>query len=168
MSGRVPIEKLKELPEFALLPENQKRFLEAYLANNYDAKAAIEAAYPLARKPESIRVMSSRLMNSAGIVMLLHLHYGDDPRLSFCQMLAKMILRGRISKEQAEMMKLLADVHEFRQPWTPRYEKQIKEGMANNRQTVNRRVQRAAKTAAVKKAAEDLPAENLLGDFAKL
>jgi hypothetical protein len=166
--SRVPIDKLKELPEYALLPENQQRFLEAYLANNYDAKAAIAAAYPLARKPESIRVMASRLMNSAGIVMLLHLHYGDDPKLSFCQMLAKMILRGRISKEQAEMMKLLADVHEFRQPWTPRYEKQIKEGMANNRQAVKRRVQRAAKTAAVKKAAEELPAENLLGDFAKL
>jgi hypothetical protein len=165
---RIPIEKLKELPEHALLPENQQRFLEAYLANNYDARAAVKASYPLAKKPESIRVMASRLLNSPGIVMLLHLHYGDDPKLSFCQMLAKMILRGRISKEQAEMMKLLADVHEFRQPWTPRYEKQIKDGMANNRQAVKRRVQRAAKTAAVKKAADDLPAENLLGDFKNL
>ncbi|HEX3094615.1 MAG TPA: hypothetical protein VHW72_18400 [Candidatus Angelobacter sp.] len=171
--GRIPIEKLKDLPEHALLPENQQRFLEAYLDNNYDAKAAVKAAYPLAKKPESIRVMASRLLNSPGIVMLLHLHYGDDPKLSFCQMLAKMILRGRISKEQAEMMKLLADVHEFRQPWTPRYEKQIveqlnRDGMANNRQAVKRRVQRAAKTAAVKKAAEDLPAENLLGEFKNL
>jgi hypothetical protein len=168
LRGRVPIEKLKALPEYALLPENQQRFLECYIGNNYDAKAAVMASYPKARTAESIRVMGVRILNAPGVVMLLHLHYGDDPKNSFCQMVAKMIMRGRISKEQAEMMKLLADVREFRQPWTPRYEKKIVDGMANNKQAVKRRVQRAAVTAAVKKAAEKMPGASLMPDFEKL
>jgi hypothetical protein len=166
--SRIPIEKLKELPEFALLPENQQKFLEAYLANNYDAKAAVLASYPNAKTAESVRVMGSRILHSPGVTMLLSLHYGDSPEDAFCRMVATAVLRGRLSKEQLEAMKLIADVRKFREPWTPRYEKQIKDGMANNRQAVKRRVQRAAKTAAIKKAAEELPTESLLGDFAKL
>jgi hypothetical protein len=168
LRGRVPIEQLKALPEYALLPENQQKFLAAYTTNGYDAIAAVTASYPLAKTPESVRVMGSRILNAPGVVMLLHLHFGDDPKDAFCQMVAKMIMRGRISKEQLEAMKLVADVREFRQPWTPRYEKKIVDGLANNKQAVKRRVQRAAVTAAVKKAAEKLPGESLMPDFEKL
>lgn len=168
LRGRVPIEELKVLPEYALLPENQQKFLAAYIANGYDVKAAVVSAYPKARTPQSIRVMGSRILHAPGLVMLLHLHYGDDPKEAFCQMVAKAVMRGKISKEVMEAMKLLADVREFRQPWTPRYEKKIQEGLANNRQAVKRRVQRAAETAAVKKAAASVPAKSLLPDFEKL
>jgi hypothetical protein len=168
LRGRVPIEKLKVLPEYALIPENQQNFLAAYIANNYDANAAVLASYPKAKTAQSVRVMGSRVLHAPGVVMLLHLHFGDDPKDAFCQMVAKMIMRGRISKEQAAMMKLLADVREFRQPWAPRYEKKIVKGLANNKQAVKRRVQRAAMTAAVKKAAEKLPGESLMPDFEKL
>lgn len=155
---RVPIEKLKELPEFTLLPAGHQKFLAVYIANGYDGQAAVRECYPRARTDESVRVMASRIVNSPGMIMLLHLHYGDDPKEAFCQMVAKQILRGRISKEQAEMMKLLADVHGFRQPWTPRYEKKFKEGMSNTRDAVKRREQREAK-----KDAE--PKKNLLEEF---
>jgi hypothetical protein len=168
MPGKVPIEELKKLPEFALLPETRQRFLEAYIANGYDGAAAVRACYPKAKVAESIRVMASRALNSPGVVMLLHLHYGDDPKEAFCQMVAKQIMRGRISKEVMEAMKLLADVREFRQPWTPRYEKKIVDGMANNKQAVKRRVQRAAVTAAVNKAAEKIPGQSLMPDFEKM
>lgn len=169
LHGRVPIETLKALPEYALLPENQQKFLAAYIANNYDVTAAVLASYPKARTPGSVRVMGSRVLHAPGVVMLLHLHFGDDPKDAFCQMVAKMIMRGRISKEQAEMMKLLADVREFRQPWAPRYEKKIVDGMANNKQAVKRRVQRAAMTQAVNKvAAEGGCGPSLMPDFEKL
>jgi hypothetical protein len=165
---RIPIDKLRQLPEYALLPENQQKFLAAYIANNYDVKAAVLASYPKAKTAESVRVMGSRILHSPGVVMLLHLHFGDDPKEAFCQMVAKMVMRGRLTKEQLEAMKLIADVREFRQPWTPRYEKKIVEGMANNKPAVKRRVQRAAETAAVKKAAKDLPAAKLMPDFENL
>jgi hypothetical protein len=168
LRGLVPIEELKALPEYALLPENQQKFLAEYIANGYDVTAAIVSSYPKARTPESIRVMGVRILHAPGVVMLLHLHYGDDPKEAFCQMVAKQIMRGRISKEVMEAMKLLADVREFRQPWTPRYEKKIVDGMANNKQAVKRRVQRAAVTAAVNKAAEKIPGQSLMPDFEKM
>lgn len=164
---RVPIEELKALPEYTLLPEGQQRFLAAYLENGYDARAAVTASYPEAKKPESIRVMASRLVNSPGIVMLLHLHYGNDPKLSFCQMVAKMIMRGRISKEQAEMMRLLAQVHGFVDPWSPRYEKKIEAGKVNTPDALKMRGQRAARREE-KEAVAESQAENAFGDFAKL
>lgn len=157
---RVPIEKLKQLPEFTLLPAGHQNFLTVYIANGYDAQAAVRECYPKARTAESVRVMASRIVNSPGMIMLLHLHYGDDPKETFCQMVAKQILRGRVSKETAEMMKLLADVHGFRQPWTPRYEKKFIEGKSNTRDAVKRREQREAK-----KDAE--PKKNLLEEFEK-
>jgi polyhydroxyalkanoate synthesis regulator phasin len=166
---RVPIEQLKVLPEYALLPENQRKFLECYICNNYDVKAAVMASYPKAKTEESVRVMGSRILNSPGVVMLLHLHYGDDPKDAFCKMVQRMVMRGRISKEQLEAMKLVADVREFRQPWTPRYEKKVRDGMANNKQAVKRRVQRAAMTQAVNKvAAEGGCGPSLMPDFEKL
>jgi hypothetical protein len=164
---RVPIEELKALPEFALLPENQQKFLAAYITSGYDAKAAVAASYPKARTPESVRVMGSRILHSPGVVMLLSMHYGDSPEDSFCQMVARLILRGRISKEQAEMIRLLAQVRKFVDPWAPRYEKKIQEGMANNREAVKKRVQRAAKRQAIEKAATKHGA-GLLTDFEKL
>lgn len=160
---RVPIEELKELPEFKLLTEAQQRFLAAYLANGYNAKAAVKASYPKVRTAESIRVMASRLVNSAGIVMLLHLHYGNDPKLTFCQMVAKMILRGRITKEQAEMMRLLSQVHGFVDPWSPRLEKKIEAGKSDSPEAVKKRAQRAAR----REEKEPEPT-NLLGDFKNL
>jgi hypothetical protein len=166
--SRVTIDELKQLPEFTLLPEGHQKFLTAYIANGYDVRAAVKAAYPKAKTAESIRVMGSRALHSAGVVMLLHLHYGQSPEESFCQMVAQMILRGRISKEQESLIRLLAQVRKFVEPWAPRYEKKIKDGMANNRQAVKRRVQRAAETAAVKKEAEKQPAASLLSDFKNL
>lgn len=155
---RIPIEKLQQLPEFKLLPENHQKFFTVYIANGYDAQAALRECYPKARTAESVRVMASRIVNSPGVIMLLHLHYGDDPKEAFCQMVAKQILRGRVTKETAEMMKLLADVHGFRQPWTPRYEKKFKDGMSNTRDAVKRREQREA-------AKQDAPKKNLLEEF---
>jgi hypothetical protein len=166
--GRVPIEELKRLPEYALLPENQRKFLACYICNNYDARAAVMASYPNAKTPESVRVMGVRILQSAGMVMILSLHFGDDPKDAFCKMVAKMILRGKISREQMDAIKLLADVREYRQPWAPHYEKKIVDGMANNRQAVKRRVQRAAETEAVKKVAKEQPARSLMPDFEKL
>lgn len=166
--GRVPIDELKELPEFALLAEKQQKFLIEYLANGYDKEAAIKASYPAAKKPESVRVMASRLMNSPGVVMLLHLHYGDDAKLTFCQMVAKMIMRGRISKEQAEMMRLLAQVHGFVDPWSPRLEKKVEAGKSSSREAMKKRAQRAARREEKEAGAESQPAGSLLGDFAKL
>lgn len=168
LHGRVPIEELKRLPEYALLPGNQQKFLASYIANGYDARAAVLASYPNAKTPESVRVMGVRILQSAGMVMILSLHFGDDPKDAFCKMVAKMVLRGKISREQLDAIKLLADVREYRQPWAPRYEKKIVDGMANNRQAVKRRVQRAAETEAVKKVAKDQPARSLMPDFEKL
>jgi hypothetical protein len=168
MPGKVPIEELKKLPEFALLPETRQRFLEAYIANGYDGAAAVRACYPKAKVAESIRVMASRALNSPGVVMLLAMHYGEDPETSFCQMVAKMIMRGRISKEQESLIRLLAQVRKFVDPWTPRYEKKIQDGMSNNREAVKRRVQRAAEKQAITKAAETLPKKSLFEDFKNL
>lgn len=168
LHGRVAIEKLKALPEYALLPENQQKFLAAYIANGYDAKAAVLASYPKAKTPESVRVMGVRILQSPGMVMILSLHFGDDPKEAFCKMVAKMVLRGKIGREQLDAIKLLADVREFRRPWAPQYERKIAEGMANNRPAVKKRIQRAAVTEAVKKAAEKLPPANLMPDFQDL
>src|SRR5215471_1261277 len=119
LHGRVELAKLKQLPEYALLPENQQKFLAAYLENKYNAKAAVFASYPKARTQESARVMGVRILQSPGMVMILSLHFGDDPKEAFCKMVAKMVLRGRISRPQLEAIKLLADVRGFRQPWAP-------------------------------------------------
>ena len=164
---RIPIDELQQLPEFKLLTEGQQRWLEAYIANGYDAKAAVKASFPNAKKAESIRVMASRIVNSPGMVMLLNMHYGTDPQESFCLMVARMIRRGRITKEQADMMRLLAQVRGFVDPWTPRYEKKIETGKVNTREAVKKRSQRAARHNDADKPAEK-PAESLLGDFAKL
>jgi hypothetical protein len=158
----LPIEELKQLPEFTLLPETRQRFLEAYIANGYDGATAIKACYPKAKEAESIRVMASRALNSPGVVMLLQLHYGDDPRDSFCKMVAKMIMRGRISKEQSEMMRLLAQVHGFVDPWSPRLEKKIEAGKSDSREAMKKRAQRAARRE------EPAESQNLLGDFKNL
>lgn len=168
LHGRVPIDQLKELPEYALLPENQQNFLAAYIASGYDVASAVKTSYPKAKTAESVRVMGIRVLHSPGMVMLLSLHFGDDPKDAFCKMVAKMVLRGKITREQVEAIKLLADVREFRQPWAPRYEKKIMDGMANNRQAVKRRVQRAAENSAIKKVAKELPAVNLMPDFHNL
>lgn len=168
--GRVPIEELKKLPEYALLTENQRKFLGAYIGNGYDAKAAVLASYSKVKSQESARVMGVRILQSAGVVMLLSLHFGDDPKEQFCKMLAKMVLRGRISRRQLEAMKLLADVREFRRPWAPQYERVIAEGMAKNRPAVKKRVQRAAQKKAIEKEAEKVPVEapSLMPDFQNL
>jgi hypothetical protein len=155
---RIPIEQLQQLPEFTLLPAGHQKFFTVYIANGYDAQAAVRECYPKARTAESVRVMASRIVNSPGVIMLLHLHYGDDPQQAFCQMLAKQILRGRISKEQTETMRLLAQVHGFVKPWEPRYEKKFKDGMSNTRDAVKRREQREAQKEAV-------PKKNLLEEF---
>jgi len=167
-TARVPIDELKQLPEFTLLPLTYQNFLAAYIESGYDARAAVLASYPNVKVPDSARRMGERILHSPGITMLLHLHFGDDPKDAFCRMVAKAIITGKLTKEQLEAMKLIADVREFRQPWTPRYEKRIIEGMANNEEAVKRRVQRAAKTAAVRKIADQMAAQPLMPDFQNL
>lgn len=165
---QVPIEELQKLPEHALLPENQRAFLAAYIANGYDAKAAVFAAYPNVRTQESARVMGIRILQAPGVVMLLSLHFGDEPRDAFCKMVARAILRGRLTPTQLKGFQLIADVREFRRPWTPRYERVIQDGLAQGKPAVKKRVQRAAKKQAVEKAAAAEPAPRLMPDFEKL
>lgn len=141
-----------------MLPMNQRRFLIEYVGNGYDSSAAVLASYPNVKTAESARVMGSRILNAPGMVMLLTLHFGDSPLDAFCRQVARMIKSGRLSKQQLEAIKLIADVRGFRQPWTPRYAKQLKDGKSNTRQAVKRREQREAKKAAQ-------PKKNLLGDF---
>jgi len=166
VSTRIPIDELQQLPEFKLLTEGQQKWLEAYIANGYDAKAAVTASFPNAKTPESIRVMASRIVNSPGMVMLLNMHYGTSPKDSFSLMVARMIMRGRISKEQESLVRLLAQVRGLVDPWAPRYDKKIEAGKVNTREAVKKRSQRAARREET--PAEKQPAESLLGDFAKL
>ena len=168
LHGRVAIDELRRLPEFTLLTENQQKFLATYTMNGYDAKAAVFASYPRVKTEESARVMGVRILQSPGMVMLLSLHFGDDPKDAFCKMVAKMVLRGKISREQLAAIKLLADVREFRRPWAPQYERKIADGLANNRPAVKKRVQRAAVSQAVNKAAESQPVASLMPDFEKI
>ena len=108
------IKQLAELPEYSLLNERQQRFLAEYLANGYDARAAVKASYPNVRTRESARVMAIRILQSPAMVMLLSLHYGDSPQEAFCRMLGRMVARGKISREQLEAIKLLAEIRGFR------------------------------------------------------
>lgn len=165
---QVAIDELQKLPEYALLPDNQKKFLAAYTTNGYDAKAAVFASYPRVKTQESARVMGVRILQAPGVVMLLSLHFGDEPKDAFCRMVARAVLRGRLTKTQLEAFKLIADVRGFRQPWSPRYERVIQEGLAQNKPAVKKRVQRAAVKKAVEKAAENVPAPSLMPDFEKL
>jgi hypothetical protein len=165
---RVPIDELEKLPEFALLPEGHQKFLAAYIRGGYDAKAAVFSSYPKVRTQESARVMGVRILQAPGVLMLLSLHFGDEPRDAFCKMVAKAVLRGRISKTKLEAFKLIADVREFRQPWAPRYERVIRDGLAANKPAVKKRVQRAAKTKAAEQAAENPPPVSLMPDFEHL
>lgn len=169
--SRIPIDQLRQLPEFKMLTEGQQRWLAAYIANGYDARAAVKASYPQAKTPESIRVMASRIVNSPGMVMLLNMHYGTDPEESFCLMVAKMVMRGRITKEQESLVRLLAQVRGFVDPWAPRYDKKIEPGKVNTREAVKKRSQRAQQKARQQEndsAGEAARGPSLLGDFAKL
>lgn len=151
---RIPIDELKPLPEFQMLPAGQQRFFEAYIANGYDAEAAIKAAYPKAQKPESVRVMASRILHGVGMVMLLNMHYGTSPEESFCTMVARMVMRGGISKEQESLIRLLAQTRGFVDPWSPRLGKKIEAGKSN--------------TAARREEREPAAESQLLGDFKNL
>ena len=163
---RISISELQKLPEFTLLTDGQQKWLDAYIANGYDARAAVKASFPKAKTPESIRVMASRIVNSPGMVMLLSMHYGTSAEESFCSMVAKMIMRGRITKEQESLVRLLAQVRGFVDPWAPRYDKKIEAGKVNTREAVKKRSQREARRE--EKNAVKQPAESLLGDFSKL
>lgn len=126
------------------------------------------ASYPNVKSQESARVMGVRILQSPGLVMLLSLHFGDSPKDSFCKMVFRALLRGRLTKQQLEAFKLIADVREFRRPWSPQYERKIAEGMAQNKPAVKKRVQRAAKKQAIEKAAEKVKPPSLMPDFDKL
>src|SRR5215471_13813955 len=79
-TARVPIDELKQLPEFTLLPLTYQNFLAAYIESGYDARAAVLASYPNVKVPDSARRMGERILHSPGITMLLHLHFGDHHR----------------------------------------------------------------------------------------
>jgi len=162
----IPIDELKGLPEFRLLPEGHQKFLEAYIANGYDVKAAALASYPNLKTAESVRVKGSRILHSPGVVMVLYQHYGNSPEDAFCQMVAQMILRGRITKEQESLIRLLAQVRGFVDPWSPRLEKKIEAGKSDSPGAVKKRAQRAARREET--PADSQPAGSLLRDFSQL
>lgn len=177
--GRVPYEELATLTELDLLTSQQKAFLREYIANGYNGQAAIEATYPNVKPGESARIMAHKTLHSVNVIVLLALHFGDEPEKRFIDMVLRLISQKKLSKEQVSLMRLLADVHGFRYKGTSWYDFKVQDGInKHGRKAMIQRVRTAKNKKELQEAVEraagkiDLPPEptapNLLKDFVEL
>jgi hypothetical protein len=175
--GRVPYEDLVKLIEFDLLTAQQKEFIREYIANGYKAQAAIEATYPNVKRGESSRIMAHKTLNSVNVVVVLSLHFGDEPEKRFIDMVLRLMSRKKISERHVKLMRLLADIHGFRYKGTSWYDFKVKDGIEKNKQLVIQQIRTAKNKKesqeAIERAAQtatlpDPAAPNLLKDFVEL
>lgn len=137
--GRVPVEELEQLAEWTLLLDSHKRFITHYIQNGYNMIEAVNSSFPNVKKRTSARVMGQRILHNHAVTLILFLHQGDDPREAFCRMLAKMVIRGSISREQLDGFRLLADIREFNRPYGPFYEKGVLNAVRKKAQAESKR-----------------------------
>lgn len=105
--ARKPISELKETPEWLSLTLKQRKFLELYVANGYDAKAAYFSVYDC-KDEHTAHCASYARLQSPKVAMFLHLHFNGDPEDVFIKLIMRMILNKKLTPEQVEVMKIYA------------------------------------------------------------
>jgi hypothetical protein len=103
--ARIPIAELKDSPEWLSLNPKQQQFVELYITNGYNAKAAYFAAYDC-KDEHTARCASYARLQSPKIAMFLHLHFNGTPEQAFIRVIWNMILKNKLTKQQVEIMKL--------------------------------------------------------------
>jgi len=103
--ARKSIAELKDSPEWLSLNDRQRKFVELYITNGYDAKAAYFSAYRC-KDLHTAHCASYARLQSPKIAMILHVHFNGNPEQAFLRAIWNMVLRGRLTPAQVEVMKM--------------------------------------------------------------
>jgi len=103
--ARKPIAELKDTPEWLSLNEKQRKFVELYITNGYNAKAAYFASYHC-KNEHVAHCASYAQLQRPRTAMILHAHFNGTPEQSFLRAIWNMVLRGKLTPEQVEVMKM--------------------------------------------------------------
>src|SRR5438105_2887355 len=103
--ARKSIAELKDSPEWLSLNPKQQKFVELYITNGYDAKAAYFASYDC-KDEHTAHCASYARLQSPKIAMILHVHFNGTPEQAFIRVIWNMILKNKLTTQQVEVMRL--------------------------------------------------------------
>lgn len=109
MTEKLDWEELSKTREWALLNDKQRLFVATYISNGYNPVNAVRTAYKC-KSDMTANIMSYRLLKSFNVIMCLSRHYGDDPKETFLNTLAKEICRGKLDQTHLRAYQLYAEI----------------------------------------------------------
>jgi hypothetical protein len=161
-------EEISQTLEFKRLTPKQQMFLCTYISNGYDPINACLTAYKC-KSERNARIMTYGLLRHFGICMCISLHMGDDPQDTYCNQLARDILKGRITPDSLAAYRLYAEVKGWKKSAVVRaYElaKEMGYGPAQRRRLDQGSNLKQSVAASLKEAAKVLDAkEKKPGDY---
>ena len=111
---RVPLQKLRETPEWSFLSDKQSRFcaryLESGLAGNYDAKSAMRSAYD-SSSAKNLSCLTYEVLANPRVRAVLAIHFRQAPIDVFLADLEKTIRKEK-GTAKVEALKLYAEIQD--------------------------------------------------------
>jgi hypothetical protein len=114
---RMPLEELKQTPEYRRLTGKQQMFIETYVAGglltgHYDPIEAVLTAY-VCKSRETARTMSYAVTQNIRVIAVLNRHFNTAPVEDFLVLLDRAINNKHLSIAQLQALRLKCDILGF-------------------------------------------------------
>lgn len=158
---RIPLEALKQTPEFQRLTQKQRLFITAYcdgglFDGNYDSVAATRTAYQC-KSPEVARIMSYSLMQNIRIIAVLNIHFNTSPTEEMLVAVDRAIQNRRLTIAQIQALRLKCDLLGLATRSIPNTHGDVPPGVREDTQAARKAKKKAANPRPVKPATPPAP-----------
>lgn len=103
----IPLDQLKETPEWIRLSNKQRAVMISYIENGYDKTAAINAHYNCG-KPRTASTLVSMVFGNADVRAFLSRHFGETERERFAEEVRRVLNGKKISQQRLGALRILA------------------------------------------------------------